>query len=153
MSIRHLFATVVIMCASLVANAWARATVKVPAAVILRDSYEGFSATFVSARHGRFDVSIGESHEGDPGFGGCEKGGQADCAIVIYHMEPNRKGLPYVTQTVDVATVRQGVSVKPCFSGTRKIVYKGLVFLITPKNLSNVYGEGKTSIEVRATEP
>lgn len=138
---------------ALLAPATARVTKTLPAAVILRDSYEGFTATFVSARHGKFDVSIGESHEGDPGFDGNQIGAPFQVQIAIYHLEPERSGLPYVSTYVLVAEGRQGKSITPSFRGTRKVVYKGITFLITPKNLTWTYGAGKTSIEVRALEP
>lgn len=140
------------MTAALLVSAHARVTKKLPATVILKDSYAGFTATFVSARHGRFDVSIGESHEGDPGFEGNEKGAAFEYTVVLYHMEPNRQGLPYVATYVSVAKGTQGESLTPLFKGTKQVSYKGVTFYITPKNLTWDYGAGKAAIEVRAVE-
>lgn len=148
----RLLATTLLMTAALLVAAPARETKKLPATVILKDSYAGFTATFVSARHGKFDVSIGESHEGDPGFEGNEKGTPFECSVVIYHMEPNRTGLPYVATYVPVAKGTQGQSLTPLFQGTKKVRYKGVTFFITPKNLTWDYGAGKGAIEVRAVE-
>lgn len=148
----RLFATLLLMAAAILASAHARETRKLPATVILKDSYGGFTATLVSARHGKFDISIGESHEGDPGFEGNEKGSAFECTVVIYHMEPNRQGLPYVATYVPVAKGTQGESLTPLFNGTKRVSYKGVTFYITPKNLTWNYGAGKAAIEVRAVE-
>jgi hypothetical protein len=106
------------------AVAHARTPQPVPGSVVLRDDYDRFTATFVSKSHGKFDVSIGESHEGEPGFQGNEKGSETHYSIVIYHMEPGRKPLLYVATHVDVAKGQQDVSVTPLFRGTNSVSYK-----------------------------
>jgi hypothetical protein len=149
----RILSIVFVLGATLVATGYARASMKIPGTVVLRDNYAGFSARLTSARHGSFDVSIGESHEGDPGFDGNEQGSAFEVAVVIYHMEPKRQPLPYVSTIVEVAKGRQGESVTASFRGTRKVTYKGVTFYITAQNLSKDYGHGQTRIEVRAVEP
>lgn len=132
--------------------ALARQTLSTPATVVLRDNYDKFTATIASARHGKFDISIGESHEGEPGFSGMEKGAEFQYSIVIYHMEPGRKPLPYVPTRVAVANGRHQESVSPLFKGTRTVNFKGVTFFITPRKLTSNFGGGQTLIEVRAVE-
>lgn len=148
----RILATLLLTTIALLAAAQARETKNVPATVVLKDSYRGFTATFVSARHGKFDVSVGESHEGDPGFEGNAKGSPFEYTVVIYHMEPGHAGLPYVSTMVPVAKGTQGVSLTPLFKGTKKVSYKGVTFYVTPKNLTWNYGSGNAAIEVRAAD-
>ncbi|MBM3461639.1 MAG: hypothetical protein FJX76_06015 [Armatimonadetes bacterium] len=137
----------------LAAAAHARVERRVPATFVLSDDYDHFiGPTVVSSGHGKFDVSLGESHEGDPGFEGSEPGAEFEYAVVIYHLQPSRQPLPYLPKYVPVARGKHRQSVMPLFKGSKKVRFQGVDFTISIQKLSFTYGAGRTRVQVTAAD-